>query len=84
MRESATTYVRGLAEVGNGEVTRDRPQQFMFGDEQIKLLDTSRGIRNPRRHAATRLPPARQQGPTAVTTKMSGECAARCRERIAR
>lgn len=46
-------FVERLAEAGGGEVTRDQLQQFIFGDEQIKLLDTGRGIRNPRQLAAT-------------------------------
>jgi putative restriction endonuclease len=37
----------------DGTVTRDQLQQFTHGGEQIKLLDTGRGIRNPRQLMAT-------------------------------
>lgn len=53
VREGASRFVTELADANNGEVTRDQLQQFVFGGEHIKLLDTGRGIRNPRQLAAT-------------------------------
>lgn len=53
VRSAAMTFVSNLAERFGGEITRDQLQQFTFGGEEIKLLDTGRGIRNPRQLAAT-------------------------------
>jgi putative restriction endonuclease len=46
-------FVQRVADASGGEVTREQLQQFTFGDERIKLLDTGRGIRNPRQLSAT-------------------------------
>ena len=53
VRHAAMEFVALAAEMQSGAVTRDRLQQFTFRGEQIKLLDTGRGIRNPRQLAAT-------------------------------
>lgn len=53
VRNAAIQFVSDLAERSGGEVTRDQLQQFTFEGEHIKLLDTGRGIRNPRQLAAT-------------------------------
>ncbi len=52
-RQAAMAYVRALADDNGGVVTRDQLQQFVFEGDLIKLLDTGRGIRNPRQLAAT-------------------------------
>jgi putative restriction endonuclease len=53
VREAAIRFVDAVLEANGGEVTRHQLQQFIYGGEQIKLLDTGRGIRNPRQLAAT-------------------------------
>lgn len=53
VRVAAIRFVTSLMDANNGEVTRDQVQQFVFDGEQIKLLDTGRGIRNPRQLTAT-------------------------------
>ncbi len=52
-RLAAMQFVASMADSHNGTVTRDQLQQFMFRGENIKLLDTGRGIRNPRQLLAT-------------------------------
>lgn len=53
VREQAIRFVSALAAAHGGEVTRHQLQQFMVDGEQLRLLDTGRGIRNPRQLAAT-------------------------------
>jgi len=54
VRRSAMLFVEScVARSPDGTVTREELQQFEFGGEPIKLLDTSRGIRNPRQLNAT-------------------------------
>lgn len=53
VRRAAMQFVRERADAGGGVVTRDQLQQFTYGAEQIKLLDTGRGIRNPRQLQGT-------------------------------
>lgn len=53
VRRAAMDYVEGVADANNGVVTREQLQQFVFDGEQIKLLDTGRGIRNPRQLLGT-------------------------------
>lgn len=52
-RLAAMEFVSSIADAHNGTVTRDQLQQFMFRGDNIKLLDTGRGIRNPRQLLAT-------------------------------
>lgn len=52
-RLAAMEFVSSIADAHNGTVTRDQLQQFTFRGENIKLLDTGRGIRNPRQLLAT-------------------------------
>jgi putative restriction endonuclease len=53
VRAAAMVFVRSLAAAGGGTVTRGQLQQFAYLGEPIKLLDTGRGIRNPRQLVAT-------------------------------
>jgi len=53
VRHAAVEYVSELVGRGSGAVSREQLQQFVFEGEQIKLLDTGRGIRNPRQLVAT-------------------------------
>lgn len=53
VRAAAIRFVEELVDRFGGEVTRDQLQQFTFQGEEIKLLDTGRGIRNPRQLSAT-------------------------------
>lgn len=46
-------YVRECAEFAGGVVTRADLEAFVFEGEQVKLIDTGRGIRNPRQLPAT-------------------------------
>lgn len=46
-------YVRHRAEAAGGVITRQELEDFTFEGEQVKLIDTGRGIRNPRQLAAT-------------------------------
>jgi len=53
LREAAMTFVARLRAATDNRITRDELQQFRFRGENVKLLDTGRGIRNPRQLAAT-------------------------------
>lgn len=53
VRDAAMEYVEILAEQSGGTVTRDQLEHFTVGGRQIKLIDQSRGIRNPAELAAT-------------------------------
>jgi putative restriction endonuclease len=46
-------YVAERAERSGGVVTRAELEAFTYGSEQLRLIDYSRGIRNPRQLAAT-------------------------------
>jgi putative restriction endonuclease len=53
VRRSAMTYLAEISGRSGGVVTRAELEAFTYGGEQLKLIDTSRGIRNPRQLAAT-------------------------------
>ncbi len=53
VREAAMAWVGSHARRSGGVVTRSELESFSFDGEQIKLIDHSRGIRNPRQLAAT-------------------------------
>jgi putative restriction endonuclease len=53
VREAACAYVRALADRNAGVVTRAELEAFTFEGQQLKLIDQSRGIRNPRELVAT-------------------------------
>jgi putative restriction endonuclease len=53
VRRSAMTYLAELAARSGGVVTRADLEAFTYGGEQLKLIDQSRGIRNPRQLTAT-------------------------------
>jgi len=46
-------YVAEHAAASGGVITRVQLESFEYGGEQLKLIDQSRGIRNPRQLAAT-------------------------------
>src|SRR3954463_3603549 len=46
-------YVAERAEASGGVIPRAQLEDFSYGGEQLKLIDQSRGIRNPRQLAAT-------------------------------
>src|SRR5690349_9072151 len=46
-------YVADHAEASGGVITRGQLESFEYGGEQLKLIDQSRGIRNPRQLVAT-------------------------------
>lgn len=52
-RLGAMDYVRQRADANGGVVTRQDLERFTFEGEQVKLIDTGRGIRNPRQLPAT-------------------------------
>lgn len=53
VRGAAMTYVGACADRAGGVVTRPELEAFRYGGEPLKLIDASRGIRNPRQLAAT-------------------------------
>jgi putative restriction endonuclease len=53
LRRAAIDYVLTIAEGAGGVVTRLELEAFIFDGEQVKLIDQSRGIRNPRQLPAT-------------------------------
>jgi putative restriction endonuclease len=53
VRRSAMAYVADHAAASGGVITRAELEAFSFGGEQLKLIDQSRGIRNPRQLTAT-------------------------------
>ncbi|MBV9870929.1 MAG: HNH endonuclease [Frankiaceae bacterium] len=53
VRHAAFEYVRQRADASGGVVTRAELESFIFAGEPIKLIDQSRGIRNPRQLIAT-------------------------------
>ena len=63
VREAAMAYVAAHAQAGGGVITRAALEGFSYGGEQLKLIDQSRGIRNPRQLAATLSILSQPQGP---------------------
>lgn len=54
VREKAIAFVQALVDQSeDGTVVRDQVQRFAYRGEPIKLLDTGRGIRNPRQLLGT-------------------------------
>ena len=52
-RDAAIAYVIAVADASGGVITRDQLELFVFEGQQIKLIDQSRGIRNPGQLEAT-------------------------------
>ena len=52
-RLEAMDYVRSRSEASGGVITRPELEAFTFEGERITLIDTGRGIRNPRQLQAT-------------------------------
>jgi len=52
VRQAAMAYVAQRAEAAGGVVTRLELEAFHYAGEQLKLIDQSRGIRNPRQLSA--------------------------------
>lgn len=53
VRHAAFDYVAQKADASGGVITRSELEAFTFRGEPIKLIDQSRGIRNPRQLVAT-------------------------------
>jgi putative restriction endonuclease len=53
VRRAAMAYIAEKAAAAGGVVTRAELESFQYGDEPLKLIDQSRGIRNPSQLAAT-------------------------------
>lgn len=53
VRQQAMVYVSDCADRAGGVVTRHELEAFTYEGQQIKLIDQSRGIRNPTQLAAT-------------------------------
>jgi len=53
VRRSAMAYLADVMASSGGVVTRAELEAFRYGGEQLKLIDTGRGIRNPRQLSAT-------------------------------
>ena len=53
VRRAAMSYLADLMAGAGGVVSRAQLEAFSYGGEQLKLIDQSRGIRNPRQLAAT-------------------------------
>lgn len=53
VRRAAMAYLAELMSSSGGMVTRTQLEAFSYGGEQLKLIDQSRGIRNPRQLTAT-------------------------------
>ena len=47
-RIAAMAWVEAHADAAGGIITRQQLNDFVFEGEQIRLIDTGRGIRNPR------------------------------------
>ncbi len=52
-RQAAIAYVTAVAGASGGVITRDHLEAFVFEGQQVKLIDQSRGIRNPAQLEAT-------------------------------
>ena len=53
VRQSAMAYVAEKVAASGGVVTRAELEAFTYGEQPLKLIDQSRGIRNPTELAAT-------------------------------
>jgi putative restriction endonuclease len=53
VRRSAMSYVIERSEAAGGVITRAELESFRYAGQPLKLIDQSRGIRNPRELAAT-------------------------------
>ena len=53
VRGQAMAYIADRADRAGGVITRRELESFTYEGEQLKLIDQSRGIRNPRQLAAT-------------------------------
>jgi putative restriction endonuclease len=53
VRRAAMAYLAEVMAASGGVVTRVQLEAFHYGGEQLKLIDQSRGIRNPRQLSAT-------------------------------
>lgn len=53
VRQAAMTYVALRSDASGGVITRAELEAFTYAGEQLKLIDQSRGIRNPRQLSAT-------------------------------
>ena len=53
VRQAAMAYVASRTDARGGVITRAELEAFTFAGEPLKLIDQSRGIRNPRQLAAT-------------------------------
>lgn len=53
VRRSAMAYVAQARDAAGGVVTRAQLEAFRYDGQQLKLIDTGRGIRNPAELAAT-------------------------------
>jgi putative restriction endonuclease len=67
VREAAMLYVSSCAARSGGVITRAELAAFTFEGEPIKLIDQSRGIRNPRQLEATLSVLTQPRGPYADT-----------------
>jgi putative restriction endonuclease len=63
VRRSAMAYLAELMAASGGVVTRAQLEAFTYSGEQLKLIDQSRGIRNPRQLAATLAVLSQPKGP---------------------
>lgn len=63
LRRSAMAYLAQVMARSGGVVTRAELEAFTYGGEQLKLIDQSRGIRNPRQLAATLTILSQPKGP---------------------
>lgn len=63
VRQAAMAYVAQRSESAGGVVTRAELEAFTFGGEPLKLIDQSRGIRNPRQLTATLTILSQPKGP---------------------
>ena len=53
LRAAAIAYVRRITDSSGGGIARHELEAFVFDGQQIKLVDQSRGIRNPAQLPAT-------------------------------
>ncbi|HVM29079.1 MAG TPA: HNH endonuclease [Mycobacteriales bacterium] len=63
VRRSAMTYLASVMAASGGVATRAQLEAFRYAGDQLKLIDQSRGIRNPRQLAATLSILSQPQGP---------------------
>lgn len=72
VRRAAMAYVAERAAASGGVVTRSELEAFRYRDEPLKLIDASRGIRNPRQLTATLTVLSQPQGPYDDTQTADG------------